>query len=154
MLGLLSDLPRKHCWTIAEWAGETTPDGMQHPLGRAKWEADAVRDDVRGYVVEHLHPAERRCPDKSSEPMSDDVLSIIPTDPQWQPDRRRAERTAALAAELAPGLPDGVEVQMDVTWHATFTPVDRGDNLERIGCPHCDASIDTEWYADLLESPL
>lgn len=30
MLGLLSDLPRKNCWTIAEWAGESTPDGMQH----------------------------------------------------------------------------------------------------------------------------
>ena len=28
---------------------------MQHLLGRAKWDADAVRDDVRGYVVEHLH---------------------------------------------------------------------------------------------------
>src|SRR5688500_8017787 len=41
--------------TIAEWAGETTPDGMQHLLGRAKWNADQVRDDVCGYVVEHLH---------------------------------------------------------------------------------------------------
>ncbi|MEV5079711.1 IS701 family transposase [Streptomyces sp. NPDC056159] len=55
VLGLLSDLPRKNCWTIAEWAGERTPDGMQHLLGRAKWDADQVRDDVRGYVVEHLH---------------------------------------------------------------------------------------------------
>lgn len=53
-LGLLSDLPRKNCWTIAEWAGETTPDGMQHLLGRAKWDADQIRDDVREYVVEHL----------------------------------------------------------------------------------------------------
>lgn len=38
----------------AEWAGESTPDGMQHPLGRAKWEAGQVRDHVRAYVVEHL----------------------------------------------------------------------------------------------------
>ncbi|WP_411069985.1 IS701 family transposase [Streptomyces sp. cmx-4-25] len=53
--GLLSDLPRKNCWSIAEWAGEATPDGMQHLLGRAKWDADAVRDDVREYVLEHLH---------------------------------------------------------------------------------------------------
>jgi hypothetical protein len=53
--GLLSDLPRKNCWTIAEWAGETSPDGMQHLLVRAKWDADAVRDDVREYVLEHLH---------------------------------------------------------------------------------------------------
>lgn len=55
VLGLLSDLPRKNCWTIAEWAGEATPDGMQHLLGRAKWDADAVRDDVRGYVVDNLY---------------------------------------------------------------------------------------------------
>jgi SRSO17 transposase len=55
VLGLLSDLPRKNCWTIAEWAGEGTPDGMQHLLGRAKWDADRVRDDVCDYVVDHLH---------------------------------------------------------------------------------------------------
>ncbi|GAA2484812.1 hypothetical protein GCM10010276_23230 [Streptomyces longisporus] len=54
-LGLLSDLPRKNCWTIAEWAGEKTPHGMQHLLCRASWDADAVRDDVREYVVEHLY---------------------------------------------------------------------------------------------------
>lgn len=55
VLGLLSDLPRKNCWTIAEWVGESTPDAMHHLLSRAKWDADAVRDDVQGYVVEHLH---------------------------------------------------------------------------------------------------
>ncbi|MYT11491.1 SRSO17 transposase [Streptomyces sp. SceaMP-e96] len=55
VLGLLSDLPRKNCWTIAEWAGEAAPHGMQHLLSRAVWDADAVRDDVREYVLEHLH---------------------------------------------------------------------------------------------------
>ncbi|MFB7208996.1 IS701 family transposase [Streptomyces sp. NPDC056255] len=55
VLGLLADLPRKNCWIIAEWAGEATPDGMQHLLNRAEWDADAVRDDLRDYVVEHLH---------------------------------------------------------------------------------------------------
>ncbi|WP_407917019.1 IS701 family transposase [Kitasatospora sp. NE20-6] len=54
VLGLLSDLPRKNCWSIAEWAGEASPHGMQHLLCRAVWDADAVRDDVREYVVEHL----------------------------------------------------------------------------------------------------
>jgi SRSO17 transposase len=52
--GLLARLPRTNCWTIAEHAGEATPYGLQHLLGRAVWDADAVRDDVRGYVVEHL----------------------------------------------------------------------------------------------------
>src|SRR6266540_6693566 len=52
--GLLADLPRKNCWTIAEQAGDPSPDGMQHLLGRAVWDQDAVRDDLRDYVVEHL----------------------------------------------------------------------------------------------------
>ena len=52
--GLLADLPRKNSWTIAEHAGDANPDGMQHLLARAVWDHDAVRDDVRGYVVEHL----------------------------------------------------------------------------------------------------
>jgi SRSO17 transposase len=55
VLGLLSDSPRKNCWSIAEWAGETSPDGMQHLLGGAKRDADRVRDDVREYVLDHLH---------------------------------------------------------------------------------------------------
>jgi SRSO17 transposase len=54
VLGLLAELPRKNCWTIAEHAGDPSPDGMQHLLARAKWDADGVRDDVRGYVIEQL----------------------------------------------------------------------------------------------------
>jgi SRSO17 transposase len=54
VLGLLADLPRKNCWTIAEHAGDASPDGMQHLLARAVWNEDGVRDDLRAYVVEHL----------------------------------------------------------------------------------------------------
>jgi SRSO17 transposase len=52
--GLLSDLPRKNCWTLAEHAGDASPDGMQHLLARAVWDADALRDDVRALLVEAL----------------------------------------------------------------------------------------------------
>jgi SRSO17 transposase len=52
--GLLSPVERKNGWQIAEVNGETTPYGVQHLLGRACWDADALRDDVRPYVVEHL----------------------------------------------------------------------------------------------------
>ncbi|MDQ6617493.1 MAG: IS701 family transposase [Actinomycetota bacterium] len=52
MLGLLSGLERKNCWTIAEQRGQRSPDGLQHLLARARWDADAVRDDLRGYVVD------------------------------------------------------------------------------------------------------
>jgi SRSO17 transposase len=52
--GLLSPVERKNGWQLAEVNGETTPYGVQHLLGRAIWEADALRDDLRPYVVEHL----------------------------------------------------------------------------------------------------
>ena len=52
MLGLLSDLDRKNCWSIAEHRGAKTPDALQHLLSRAKWDEDAVRDDLRSYVQE------------------------------------------------------------------------------------------------------
>jgi SRSO17 transposase len=38
----------------AEQAGEISPDGMQRLLRRADWDIDGVRDDLRGYVIEHL----------------------------------------------------------------------------------------------------
>jgi SRSO17 transposase len=52
--GLLSDTERKNGWQLAEYLGEATPDGVQHLLARADWDADAVRDDLVGYVHEHL----------------------------------------------------------------------------------------------------
>ena len=53
-LGLLAALPRKNCWTTTEHAGDATPDGMQHLLARARWDAGGVRDDVRSFVTGHL----------------------------------------------------------------------------------------------------
>ncbi len=52
--GLLSPIERKNGWQLAEAAGDATPYAMQHLLDRADWDAEAVRDDLRAYVVEHL----------------------------------------------------------------------------------------------------
>ena len=52
--GLLSPLPRKNGWQLAEQAGDRSPYGVQHLLGRASWDAEQVRDDLRVYVVDHL----------------------------------------------------------------------------------------------------
>ncbi len=52
--GLVAGLERKNGWTLAEWAGEVSPDGMQRLLRRAGWDVDGVRDDVRAYVAEQL----------------------------------------------------------------------------------------------------
>jgi SRSO17 transposase len=52
--GLVAGLERKNGWTLAERAGEVSPDGMQRLLRRADWDIDGIRDDVRDYVAEHL----------------------------------------------------------------------------------------------------
>jgi SRSO17 transposase len=52
--GLLGRVDRKNGWQLAEHAGETSPDGMQRLLTTSRWDADALRDDVRAYVTEHL----------------------------------------------------------------------------------------------------
>jgi SRSO17 transposase len=52
--GLLGRAERKNGWQLAEAAGDVTPYGLQQFLYRATWDPDAVRDDLRAYVVEHL----------------------------------------------------------------------------------------------------
>jgi SRSO17 transposase len=52
--GLLSSVERKNGWQLAEALGQNNPYGIQHLLGRAVWEADALRDDLIRYVIENL----------------------------------------------------------------------------------------------------
>src|SRR6202171_6151157 len=52
--GLLGDERRKTGWMRAEAAGDPGPWRQQAVLGRGRWDADALRDIVRDYVVEHL----------------------------------------------------------------------------------------------------
>jgi SRSO17 transposase len=55
---LLSPVERKNAWQLAEMAGNHTPYGVQNLLGRASWDADRVRDELRAYVTEHLGEAD------------------------------------------------------------------------------------------------
>jgi SRSO17 transposase len=52
--GLLAPLERKNGWQLAEAAGDVSPAAMQDFLTRTRWDAEAVRDDLQDYVVEHL----------------------------------------------------------------------------------------------------
>ena len=52
--GLLADLPRKNCWSLAEHAGHDSPDRLQNLLSRANWDDAAVRGEVAAYVTENL----------------------------------------------------------------------------------------------------
>ena len=56
--GLLSGVERKTGWLMAEQAGLERPWRIQGLLGRSRWDADALRDEVRSYVLEALGDAE------------------------------------------------------------------------------------------------
>lgn len=52
--GLLSPAERKNSWQLADIMGDPSPYGFQHVLGRAEWDADALRDALWIYVRDHL----------------------------------------------------------------------------------------------------
>ncbi len=52
--GILSEVPRKNGWQLAEQAREATPYGMQRLLSQAKWDVDGVRDEIRTFALQHL----------------------------------------------------------------------------------------------------
>jgi SRSO17 transposase len=52
--GLLSPAERKNSWQVAEVSGDATPYGVQHLLRRALWDPEAVREELRTYIVQHL----------------------------------------------------------------------------------------------------
>jgi SRSO17 transposase len=54
LTGLLGPVERKNGWQVAEHVGEAGPRGVQRLLDAARWDAEAVRDDLRAYVVERL----------------------------------------------------------------------------------------------------
>jgi SRSO17 transposase len=54
LLGLLSQTERKNGWTLAEFAGDVSPDGLQRLLNFSPWDEDGCRDALRRYVVRHL----------------------------------------------------------------------------------------------------
>jgi SRSO17 transposase len=54
LAGLLDRVERKNGWQLAEHLGEPGPQGVQRLLNAADWDADAVRDDLRAYVIDHL----------------------------------------------------------------------------------------------------
>src|SRR5438270_9264858 len=52
--GLLGRVERKNGWQLAEELGECGPQGVQRLLNAADWDEEAVRDELRGYVMEYL----------------------------------------------------------------------------------------------------
>ncbi|MFF3879226.1 IS701 family transposase [Streptomyces sp. NPDC001978] len=52
--GLLGPVSRKNAWQLAEYGGDASPWGQQHLLDRSRWDAEAVRDFTRRYVIDGL----------------------------------------------------------------------------------------------------
>ena len=57
--GLLSELERKNGWTLAEGAGDKTPDGMQRLLNASPWDEGGVRDDLREIITNAIGDKEK-----------------------------------------------------------------------------------------------
>jgi SRSO17 transposase len=55
--GLLASVERKNGWQMAEELGDPNVHGVQRLLAEADWDEEAVRDDLRDYVIEHLGEA-------------------------------------------------------------------------------------------------
>ena len=66
---VLSDVPRKNGWQIAEQAREAHPYGMQRLLSQSVWDQDGCRDEVRRLVAQTLLPCEGEPPDEAPFPM-------------------------------------------------------------------------------------
>ena len=77
---LLSDIPRKNGWQIAEQARQARPYGIQRLLSRAVWDHDAVRDLLRDVVCQTLHPP---------LPQSSSVFPVLAVDESGFPKRGR-----------------------------------------------------------------
>jgi len=57
LAGLLGRVERKNGWQLAEAIDEVGAQGVQRLLTGGAWDAEAVRDDLRAYVLEHLGEA-------------------------------------------------------------------------------------------------
>jgi SRSO17 transposase len=55
--GLLAPVERKNGWQLAEALGERSPHGVQRLLAEADWDQEAVREQLRAYVLDHLGEA-------------------------------------------------------------------------------------------------
>ena len=81
--------------------------------------------------------------------MSDNVLRLIPLEPEWVPDPQVGENARRLLQRL---LPEASQVTIEVQDHVGF--VDQGANFESVGCPACGASLDVGWWQAAMEKAM
>ena len=82
---VLSDVPRKNGWQIAEQARQASPYGMQRLLSAAVWDQDAVRDDLRALVTASLSAPQP----SQKEPAGEAPFPVLVIDESGFPKRGR-----------------------------------------------------------------
>jgi hypothetical protein len=80
--------------------------------------------------------------------MSDNYLTVIPTDPYWQPGEDAAERAAAVLSRMLPD--DDARRGLETQWHDSVEVVFCGANLRRISCPYCGAECTPGWWGEAV----
>ncbi|MFJ4206645.1 hypothetical protein ACIP2Y_44590 [Streptomyces sviceus] len=80
--------------------------------------------------------------------MSDDYLTVIPTDPYWRPSKDAADRAAAVLSGMLPD--DDARRGLEAKWHDSVEVVACGANLEKISCPHCGAELTPDWWVEAV----
>ncbi|MGW6619491.1 hypothetical protein ACWGA0_39335 [Streptomyces erythrochromogenes] len=80
--------------------------------------------------------------------MSDDYLTVIPTDPYWQPSTEAGDRAAAALARMLPD--DEARRGLQAQWHESVEVVYCGANLRTISCPHCGAECVSGWWGEAV----
>jgi hypothetical protein len=78
--------------------------------------------------------------------VSDTILRLYAADPDYRADPPTAARAKDALELMFPGAD-----QIDVEVYPTVTLIDCGENLERIVCPHCGATIGVDWWGDRLD---
>ena len=78
--------------------------------------------------------------------MSDLILKVIPTDPNFTPSKALAGAAKSLLASM---VPDADDVRSLVRDAVGF--IDPGSNLESISCPQCRKAIDQDWWSDAMD---
>jgi hypothetical protein len=57
---LVSDLPSRNGWSVAQYCGDRSPDCAQRLLSRASWDEMTAMRQVRGHAVAGLDAVARR----------------------------------------------------------------------------------------------
>ena len=79
--------------------------------------------------------------------MPDNVLKLIPLDPQYVPEASAQFEVKGLLATM---LPDAESIKVTVTDHVRF--IDQGANFESVFCPNCGSELDRRWWQQAMNA--